>query len=478
MSGSITVAAPAVAFSATGPLPQSPATIRANLVALAATYAPGFTADLPGSLVGDLVGTAVAGIVQIDQARVDLINSVTPLGANPYLLNQLGQQLGIQQGASSNTSVNLVFSGPAGYPIAAGFTVSDGTHNYVVQDGGVIQTGGVSLPLYAVATTAGSFSSPAGTVTQIATSVPSTITLTVSNPLNSTPGAAAQAVEDYQALVLMAQRAPAQSTQSYLKSLLLQIAGVQSRLVSVRQVIGVGWEVIVGGGDPYQIGYAILASGLNLSTLVGSTMAVTGITQANPGVVTSSLNHGFTTGQVIYINGIVGMTALNGVALTITVLSLTTFSIGVNTSAYPAWVSGGVVTPNLRNQSVQINNVPDTYTVPFVLPPQQSVVVSLLWNTIAANFTAAASVNSLGAQALIAYVNTIGVGQPILVYELQRVFKAAISNLLASNLISRLVFSVAINGVNVGPLSGTGVIAGDPESYFFAGPAGAIVSQG
>ena len=41
-----------------------------------------------------------------------------------------------------------------------------------------------------------------------------------------------------------------------------------------------------------------------------------------------------------------------------------------------------------------------------------------------------------------------------------------------------MVFSVNINGVGVSPESGTGIIAGDPESSFFAVNAGIVISQG
>jgi hypothetical protein len=69
---------------------------------------------------------------------------------------------------------------------------------------------------------------------------------------------------------------------------------------------------------------------------------ITGITQANPAVVTQ-VNHGFTTGQQIFLSGIVGMTQLNNRLVTITVLSANTYSLdGVNSTAYSPYVSGGI----------------------------------------------------------------------------------------------------------------------------------------
>lgn len=69
---------------------------------------------------------------------------------------------------------------------------------------------------------------------------------------------------------------------------------------------------------------------------------ITGITQANPAVVTQ-INHGFTTSQSVYISGVVGMTQINNRLYTITVLSPNTYSLnGVDSTAYNPYVSGGI----------------------------------------------------------------------------------------------------------------------------------------
>lgn len=62
---------------------------------------------------------------------------------------------------------------------------------------------------------------------------------------------------------------------------------------------------------------------------VGPSLTISGITAANPGVVTTSVVHGYVTGQVVAISGVTGKTEANG-SWTITVLSTTTFSIPVD----------------------------------------------------------------------------------------------------------------------------------------------------
>lgn len=79
--------------------------------------------------------------------------------------------------------------------------------------------------------------------------------------------------------------------------------------------------------------------------LVGGTgKAITGISQANPGNVTA-VAHGFATGDIVIIEGVVGMTQVNGRYYTIIVTGADNFTIGIDTSAYTAWSSGGITSP-------------------------------------------------------------------------------------------------------------------------------------
>lgn len=465
-------------FTRDGLLPQSPASLRAQLLASVAADRPGYTATLPGSLIEDISSTDVGALVVCDSARVELVNSLTPYGANAFLLAELGEQFGVSIGGATNTSVFLVFTGPNGYVVSPGFTVSDGTYQYVVRDGGIVGSGLETAPLFAVATVQGMWSVPAGTVNQIVTSVPSPIALTVTNPSPGTPGLpTGESEESYRARVLDAQLAVSQGATRYLKTLLGNIEGVQRRLISVRQVTG-GWEVICGGGDPYSVADAIFRSLFDLSDLVGSTINVTGATKAAAAVITTDLSHGFTTGQDdVVIAGATGMTGING-TWTVTVISPTSFSIPYNSTGAPDYTGDGVVTPNDRNIVVSISDPPDTYLIPYVDPPEQEVTINLLWNTSSPNFVSDAAVAQLGAPALAAYVNSIFAGQPMNLFELQSTFREAIRSVLAPPLLTRMVFTVNIDGVAVPPDAGTGIIEGDPESYFLTTAAAITIARG
>ena len=78
----------------------------------------------------------------------------------------------------------------------------------------------------------------------------------------------------------------------------------------------------------------------------GRQLYITDITQANPAVVTiSSVDQDFIEdGDSVYINGVLGMTEINGTLATVINKSTNTFELsGVNSSAYSAYSSDGVI---------------------------------------------------------------------------------------------------------------------------------------
>lgn len=256
-------------MSLTGPLPTAPANLLADIISGATALSPGYTANLPGTLIEDISSTQVAGLSQADQFRVDAVNSITPYAANPALLAQLGVLLGLPQGIASNTSCFVVFSGSVGYYIPSGFLVSDGTNQYAVQDGGAIQTGGSTQPLYVVAVNSGSWAVPIGTITTVITSVPSPYTVTVTNQVAGVAGGSAETVESYRSRIMQAQISAAQGAPAFIKTQIGKVNGVISRLLSVQQTT-TGWKVICGGGDPYAVAGAIYSSVLDLADIIGS----------------------------------------------------------------------------------------------------------------------------------------------------------------------------------------------------------------
>lgn len=74
-----------------------------------------------------------------------------------------------------------------------------------------------------------------------------------------------------------------------------------------------------------------------------ASVAVSGITRANPGVVSTAAPHGLSNGDAVWLDGIAGMVEVNRRRVTVTVLGGSTFSIGLDTAPYGAWTSGGTI---------------------------------------------------------------------------------------------------------------------------------------
>lgn len=462
-----------------GPVATSPSALQQALISGVEAINPDYTANLPGSLIEDIADTDVGALVMMDQSRVDAVNNVSPYLANAFILAQLGAQFGIKQGTPSNGSVDVVISdltlSSNGYVISPGFTVSDGINQYIIQDGGIVQSNGQTEPMFAVSVSSGEFAIPANSVNQIITSVPSQYPLSVNNPIAGTASTSSESVQSYRARVIQAGQVASMGTPAYLKTLLQAITGVQPRLVSINQVTG-GWQVICGGGDPFAVANAILQGVPDIATLQGSQLAITGMSNTNPVVITTNLNHGYIAGQTVTVTG----ATPNAYNLTYTIASVTatTITTTTNGASFGAYVSGAALSPNPRNIYVSVFQNPNIYNIPFVNPPQQVVTMSVVWNTTLPNFTAGASVNQLAAPALQSYLNSIYTGQPINLLEATATFQNAVSSVIDANNITTLQFSVTINGAAASPTAGTSIIPSDPESYFFCSSTGVTVAQG
>lgn len=78
----------------------------------------------------------------------------------------------------------------------------------------------------------------------------------------------------------------------------------------------------------------VLETGLNIQN----------ITQGNPCQVSTTTNHGYSTGDLVYLSGIVGMTELNGRFATVTVVDPDTISLdGIDSNTFTAYDSAGTV---------------------------------------------------------------------------------------------------------------------------------------
>lgn len=463
-------------IDSSGLVSTAPATLRSNTITYAASVSPGITTDLPGTLIEDMASTATGALVQIDQARVDVVNSVTPYGCNVAMLDDMGYIYGVTRGAASNTSAYVVFSGSPGYIVNAGTVVSDGTYTYTTQSAATLDTSGNSGNVYVVATTAGSWAVAANSITTINTSVPSGYTLSVTNAATGTPGNVdGESDTDYRARIIMTGASSCQSTPRFMKSTIANVSGVSQRLISV-VADGGNYRAMVGGGDPYQVAGAIYQSVADLPLLIGSVNSITSISNAASAVVTTELTHGLTSGPVV-ISGCQGMTGANG-TWNIVVLTNYSFQINYNSTSAPTYTGSGVLQTNPRNEVVSVTDYPDSYSIPFVVPLQQIVRIVITWNTNSDNTVSNNTINSLASPAIVSYINGIYAGAPINLFQLQSIFSNAVSGAVSAANLTRMVFAVYIDGYLVSADVGTGVIQGDTQSYLYTDISRIVINRG
>lgn len=94
-----------------------------------------------------------------------------------------------------------------------------------------------------------------------------------------------------------------------------------------------------------------------MQSALAASVAVTAISKANPGVVTTGAVHGLATGDWVYLESN-GMFQVNGRAFRVVVLTTTTFQLeGEDTTAYDTFTSGTCAKATLGTSLTTATNV-------------------------------------------------------------------------------------------------------------------------
>ena len=150
-----------------------------------------------------------------------------------------------------------------------------------------------------------------------------------------------------------------------------------------------------------------------LQVLTGSANTITGVTQANPGVVTSAA-HGYSNGDEVYISGVGGMTELNGRNYLVANATTNTFTLqdlfgnDIDTTGFTAYTSGGSVdtiyeisTPYVEADLFDLNYAQSADTMYIVHPSYEirtlSRTGSASWTLATASITGTPSPSLSGA---------------------------------------------------------------------------------
>ena len=150
-----------------------------------------------------------------------------------------------------------------------------------------------------------------------------------------------------------------------------------------------------------------------LQILNGAAKTITGITQADPGVVTSA-SHGFSNGDEVYVSGIVGMTELNGRNYLVANATTNTFTLqdlfgnDIDTTGFTAYASAGeaeeiyeIATPYAEADLFALNYVQSADTMYIVHPSYDIRVLTRAannnWSFATASITGSPSPSLSGA---------------------------------------------------------------------------------
>lgn len=96
-----------------------------------------------------------------------------------------------------------------------------------------------------------------------------------------------------------------------------------------------------------------------MQTALAAAKTITGITAANPPVVTSA-THGYSNGDVIKIDGVVGMQEVNNRAFVVAGITTDTFQLkGVDGTGYTAYGSGGSAYKATMSAIGEVREIPD-----------------------------------------------------------------------------------------------------------------------
>ena len=94
-----------------------------------------------------------------------------------------------------------------------------------------------------------------------------------------------------------------------------------------------------------------------MQSAIAATVSISGISKANPGVVTTGAVHGLTTGDWVYMD-VQGMFQVNGRVFRVIVLTTTTFSLeGEDTTAYDTFSTGTMAKVTLGTSVTTATNV-------------------------------------------------------------------------------------------------------------------------
>lgn len=107
-------------------------------------------------------------------------------------------------------------------------------------------------------------------------------------------------------------------------------------------------KVAIGATEIRSADWSVVTTTGRVTFAANQTYNITAITKAASAVLTLG-SHPLVVGQSVHVSGVAGMTQINGLRALITAITGTTITVGINSTAFSTYTSGGAV--NTRPQT-------------------------------------------------------------------------------------------------------------------------------
>ena len=249
----------------TGVIKDNPTDIRDDILTQAIDNVEGFT-NLPSGIQNNLLDESVIVISEIQDMLSNVMNSVSPLYANDFMVLELGEAFGLKIKDKTLLNTTITFYGLAGVVIPEGLEISnaDSSKKFVTTKSDIINASG-QVSIYCEGADYYDTPTPANTLTVMLNQVLNVTSCTnLNDAVETTP---AETISEFRTRFQTKAQANRSGTVATLNDELKKVEGTVDRLCTYKasQIVEEGvskavLEVIVGGGDDYQVALAIFNS--------------------------------------------------------------------------------------------------------------------------------------------------------------------------------------------------------------------------
>ena len=246
----------------TGVIKDDPTVIRERLLNQAIEKVEGFT-NLPSGIQNNLLDESVLDIAEIQDMLANVMNSISPSYANDFIVRELGAAFGLKIKDKALSNTTITFYGLPGVVIPEGVAIgnADGSKKFITTKSDIINAAG-QVSIYCEGADYYDTPTPANTLNVLLNKILNVTSCTnLNDAVESTP---AETISEFRGRFQTRAQANRSGTVATLDNALKEVEGTVDRLCTYKdsQIIKDGVkeaviEVVVGGGNDYQVALAI-----------------------------------------------------------------------------------------------------------------------------------------------------------------------------------------------------------------------------